>query len=123
LIDNVEVSTSDLAKFHPDDIASFFILKDAAATALYGARGANEAYATRILLTPVPYSRRQIEATSNPDRNQYVYPAVDWMDILTQKSADNQCVNMNISGGGQIARYYIAGSFSQDNEILEIKLN
>jgi TonB-dependent SusC/RagA subfamily outer membrane receptor len=122
LIDNVEVSTSDLAKFHPDDIASFSILKDATATALYGARGANgvilvttkegkegkarvsfrfensfsqptttikmadpitymelanEAAATRTLLTPVPYSRRQIESTANPDRNQYVYPAVD----------------------------------------------
>jgi TonB-linked SusC/RagA family outer membrane protein len=165
LIDNVEVSTSDLAKFHPDDIASFSILKDATATALYGARGANgvilvttkegkegvakvsfrlensfsqptasikmadpitymelanEAYATRSLLTPVPYSRRQIEATSNPDRNQYVYPAVDWMDMLTRETAVNQRANLSISGGGQVARYYIAGSITQDNGILNV---
>jgi TonB-linked SusC/RagA family outer membrane protein len=41
LIDNVELSTNDLARLNVDDIASFVILKDASATALYGARGAN----------------------------------------------------------------------------------
>ncbi|MDR1913513.1 MAG: carboxypeptidase-like regulatory domain-containing protein, partial [Clostridiales bacterium] len=41
LIDNVEVTTTDLARMQPDDIASFSIMKDATATALYGARGAN----------------------------------------------------------------------------------
>jgi TonB-linked SusC/RagA family outer membrane protein len=41
LIDNVELSASDLARLQVDDIASFSILKDASATALYGARGAN----------------------------------------------------------------------------------
>ena len=41
LIDNVEVSSNDLSRLHPDDIQSFSILKDATATALYGARGAN----------------------------------------------------------------------------------
>src|SRR5690606_27663687 len=41
LIDNIEVTSRDLARLNPDDIASFSILKDASATALYGARGAN----------------------------------------------------------------------------------
>lgn len=41
LIDNVEVTTTDLARLVPDDIASFSIMKDATATAIYGARGAN----------------------------------------------------------------------------------
>lgn len=41
LIDNVELTTTDLARLQVDDIASFVILKDASATALYGARGAN----------------------------------------------------------------------------------
>ncbi|BDD07613.1 SusC/RagA family TonB-linked outer membrane protein [Fulvitalea axinellae] len=41
LIDGIELGTEDLAGLHPDDIASFSIMKDAAATALYGARGAN----------------------------------------------------------------------------------
>jgi TonB-linked SusC/RagA family outer membrane protein len=41
LIDGVEVTTTALARLQVDDIANFSILKDATATALYGARGAN----------------------------------------------------------------------------------
>ncbi len=41
LIDGVELGASDLQRLQPDDIASFSIMKDASATALYGARGAN----------------------------------------------------------------------------------
>ncbi|MDR3245790.1 MAG: TonB-dependent receptor [Prevotellaceae bacterium] len=165
LIDNMEISSSDLAKIHPDDIQSFSILKDATATALYGARGANgvilvttkegqegkakisfrfensfsspttkvemadpisymrlanEAVSTRKSTSPIPYSNSQIDNTMNPNRNQYVYPAVDWMDMLTKDVTANQRANMNISGGGTVARYYVAGSFSQDNGILNV---
>jgi TonB-linked SusC/RagA family outer membrane protein len=41
LVDNIELSANDLARLNVDDIASFSILKDASAAALYGARGAN----------------------------------------------------------------------------------
>lgn len=41
LIDGIEMSTNDLARLNVDDIASFSVLKDASAAALYGARGAN----------------------------------------------------------------------------------
>ncbi|MDU1890348.1 MAG: TonB-dependent receptor [Dysgonomonas sp.] len=41
LIDNIELTTDDLARLNVDDIAQFSIMKDATATALYGARGAN----------------------------------------------------------------------------------
>jgi TonB-linked SusC/RagA family outer membrane protein len=41
LIDNMEVTTDDLARLPPDDIASFSILKDATSSAVYGSRGAN----------------------------------------------------------------------------------
>ena len=41
LIDGLEVTTNDLARIEPDNIASFSIMKDATATSLYGARGAN----------------------------------------------------------------------------------
>lgn len=40
-IDGVEASTGDLSALPPEAIESFSILKDATATALYGARGAN----------------------------------------------------------------------------------
>ena len=41
LIDGIQMTSSDLARLQPDDIASFSILKDATATALYGAQGGN----------------------------------------------------------------------------------
>lgn len=41
LIDNVESSKVDLARLSPEDIESFSVMKDASATAMYGARGAN----------------------------------------------------------------------------------
>lgn len=41
LIDGIELTTNDLARLQVDDIASFSILKDATATALYGSRAAN----------------------------------------------------------------------------------
>ncbi|WP_245957855.1 TonB-dependent receptor [Niabella yanshanensis] len=41
MVDGVEVTATDLARLQPDDIGSFSIMRDATATALYGARGAN----------------------------------------------------------------------------------
>ncbi len=41
LIDGIESTPTDMARLQPDDIASFSVLKDATAAAVYGARGAN----------------------------------------------------------------------------------
>ena len=41
LLDGVEISAADLNNIPPETIESFSILKDASATAIYGARGAN----------------------------------------------------------------------------------
>ncbi len=41
LVDNMEVSTEDLARIPVDDIEGFSILRDATASAVYGSRGAN----------------------------------------------------------------------------------
>ena len=164
LVDNVELTANDLSRLHPDDIQSFSILKDATATALYGARGANgvilittkegregkaqvsfrfensfssptttlkmadpitymemanEAALTRNPQAPLQYYNSKIDNTVR-QTNPYVYPAVDWMDMLTKRTTVNQRANLNISGGGTVARYYIAASFSQDNGILKV---
>ena len=41
LLDGFEITANELSRVQPDDIASFSIMKDATATSLYGARGAN----------------------------------------------------------------------------------
>ncbi len=164
LIDGVEMTSDDLARLTTDDIASFSIMKDANATALYGARGANgvilvntkegkegkmrvqlriegsysaptenveiadpvtymrlhnEAVRTRNALTALPYSTAKIVNTErgiDPLR----YPAIDWKDMLFDDHTFNQRYNLNVSGGGAIARYYISAAYSKDNGIIKM---
>ena len=66
------------------------------------------------------YPQSKIDRTRDPNRNQYVYPAVDWLDMLTRNHSLNQRANINLTGGGDAATYYIAGSFSHDNGILKV---
>ncbi len=170
LVDNIELTANDLARLQVDDIASFSILKDASATALYGARGANgvilvttkegaegpakinvrfensisqatqslevadpitfmkmynEAITTRNPLGVPAYTQndifnRQQTLDNAPGSNKYVYPAVDWLDELFKKNTSNQRLNGSVSGGGKIARYYIATSYNLDNGILKV---
>lgn len=163
LIDGVEFTSTDLARLQPDDIGSFSIMKDASATALYGARGANgvilvttkegkegkakvsfrmensismptqnveladpitymklhnEAVKTRDPLGLQPYSQHKIDNTI-AGGNPYLYPAVDWRKEMFKEQTMNQRGNLNVSGGGQVARYYFAGTFNKDNGILK----
>ncbi|MDR6342028.1 TonB-linked SusC/RagA family outer membrane protein [Filimonas zeae] len=170
LIDNIELTASDLARLQVDDIASFSILKDASAAALYGARGANgvilvttkegkagkakisvrleqaiskptqniqladpitymkaynEAITTRDPLATPFFTPNQIlntQATWNnaPGSNPYVFPAVDWMDMLFKKQTSTRRANFNVSGGNDITKYYMAGSYNRDNGILQV---
>jgi TonB-linked SusC/RagA family outer membrane protein len=162
LIDNNESTTAELSRLQPDDVASFSIMKDATATALYGSRGANgvilvttkegkegkaridirfeeaisrptdmvkladpvtymklhnEAALTRNSLALRPYSQNKIDNTV-AGGNPYVYPTNDWYDILFKDYTQNHRLNFSVSGGGEIARYYLAGSVINDNGLL-----
>ena len=163
LIDGVESSSTDLARLQPDDINAFSVLKDATATAVYGARGANgvilvttklgkaekarfdarvetsissntrnfkfadnitymelanEAALTRDPLANLPYSQNKIEHTRNGD-NPYLYPNNNWIDQLVKDYTVNQRYNMSVSGGGNIAQYYVSGTVNVDNGVLK----
>lgn len=164
LIDGIELSADDLSRLNPDDVQSFSIMKDATATALYGARGANgvilvttkegregktkisfryeesfskptqeielsdpiaymnlfnEAVRTRNPLGAIPYTESKIRNTEK-GTNEFVYPAMDWQNLLFKNYAQNRRFNMNVNGGGKVAQYYIAGSAKQDNGMLNV---
>lgn len=164
LIDGVEVTSSELARLQPDDIASFSIMKDATSSALYGARGANgvilvttkegkegklnvsvrfeesfstptrsidiadpitymlkhnEAVTTRNPLAAQPYSQEKVDNTI-AGVNPYIYPAVDWYNMLFKDMTNNHRFNMSLSGGGKVARYYVALTYNKDNGILKV---
>lgn len=164
LIDGVEFSSDDLSRLNTDDIASFSIMKDANATALYGARGANgvilvttkegvegkaklsvryetslsqpaseveladpitymkmhnEAVKTRNPLGSLPYSNEKIDNTGK-GLNPNVYPMTDWQNMLFKDQTMNHRLNLNLSGGGKVARYYVAAAYNQDNGMLKV---
>lgn len=43
-----------------------------------------------------------------------MYPNVDWQDVLLKDGAWTKRVTLNVSGGGSTARYYMSGSFVED---------
>jgi TonB-linked SusC/RagA family outer membrane protein len=45
----------------------------------------------------------------------YLYPDVDWLGELMKNQTTQQRVNLNVTGGGTIARYYISGAFYNEN--------
>jgi TonB-linked SusC/RagA family outer membrane protein len=84
LIDNVELSADDLARLNVDDIAQFSIMKDATATALYGARGANGV----ILVTtkegregPAKVSIRMEQSISEPTKMVKLADPITYMEL------------------------------------------
>lgn len=60
------------------------------------------------------YSPDEIEAYRTQS-DPYLYPSVDWLDELMNSSATNQRVNLNVTGGGPVARYYVSGAFYNEN--------
>ena len=152
LVDGIE---RDLDLVDTDDIASFSILKDASASAVYGVRGANGV----ILITTkkgeegkpainvrtefgftsptkrpkMLDSARWVELYNEASSTKYysdevmqkyrehsdpdLYPDVDWFDALFDDMAENQRVNLSITGGGDIVKYYVSGSFYNESSI------
>lgn len=164
LIDGFEANPDDLARLEPDDVESFSIFKDAAATSVYGARGANgiisvktksgregetiirarldlnvatptetidllegveymkmynEAQSTRNPLLGQFYSEQKIQSTKD-NVDPMIYPNVNWYDKLFKKSTMNRSVNLNVSGGGDVATYYVSAGMENESGLLKV---
>jgi len=80
----------------------------------------NEAVLTRNPLGLIPYSPTKVANTKDPNRNPYVYPVNDWYGMLFKDFASNRHLNFSASGGGTVARYYIAASYINDTGNLKV---
>ena len=60
------------------------------------------------------YTADEIEKYGN-QTDPYLYPSVDWLDEIMKERTTAQRANLNVTGGGKIARYYISGSFYNEN--------
>lgn len=78
---------------------------------------ANEAVLTRDPLGVLPYSQNKIDHTEAGD-DPLKYPNNNWVNTLIKDYTVNQKFDMNVSGGGKTAQYYIAGTYNIDRGIL-----
>jgi TonB-linked SusC/RagA family outer membrane protein len=87
LIDGIESNTHDLARLQPDDIAGFSILKDATATSLYGARGANGVILINTktgVSGKMKFSFRVENSTSANTRNLELADNISFMNLANE---------------------------------------
>lgn len=83
----------------------------------------NEAEASRGTgdITP-KYSEEQIKYTEQ-GINPYVYPNVDWYDLIYKSGNYNQRANINVSGGGSRVTYYMSLQANHDTGLLNAPKN
>jgi TonB-linked SusC/RagA family outer membrane protein len=79
----------------------------------------NEAIKTRDPMGLALYTPEKILMT---ERGLYpdIYPATDWYKATFNDVTINQRANISVSGGGAIARYYVAANISNDNGNMKI---
>lgn len=155
------VQGRDINAFDPEDISSFTILKDAAATAVYGVAGANgviliqtkkgkpgkpvlmfnynqginsftktpqltngEQYMTlrneaeAATGLPPDYSQAYIDSTV-AGRQPYLYPNVNWMKALFNKTAESRRANFSARGGSENASYYVSLAYYDEKSLMK----
>jgi len=79
---------------------------------------ANEALVTRYPLRAPLYSQEKI-AQTEAGADPYLYPNNNWLKMLIKDYTNNQRYNLNMSGGGKIAQYYVSGTYNIDNGVLK----
>ena len=89
LVDGMEIGSDDLARLQTDDIESFSIMKDAIATSLYGARGANG-----VILVTTKEGREGRARVSVRVENSWSMPTqmVELADPITYMRLNNEAV-------------------------------
>lgn len=80
----------------------------------------NEALLSRTPNAIPKYTQDVIDATRNRV-NPYMYPDVDWKDVIFKDVAMNQRANVNIQGGGSKATYYMSIQATHDTGLLNSK--
>ncbi|MRX65388.1 SusC/RagA family TonB-linked outer membrane protein [Maribacter sp. RZ05] len=154
VVDGFALEDNDNNSINTSDIESIDILKDASATAIYGARGANgvimittksgkEGMPTisfdryfglqndlKRIETMDPYDFAVLQMEIDPVNSPYVYlekpgrtledyktyEKIDWYDKVL-RTGTMQSNNLSISGGNEKTKYYMSGSYLEQEGI------
>ncbi|GHT22749.1 SusC/RagA family TonB-linked outer membrane protein [Bacteroidia bacterium] len=65
------------------------------------------------------YSEQKIQATIRGD-NPMIYPNMDWYDMLFNKQTINTKANLNVSGGGKVANYFVSAGYENESGLLKV---
>lgn len=79
----------------------------------------NEAIKTRDPMGLAMYSEEKIGMTA-AGRYPHLFPAINWYDTMLKDVTSNQRANVSLSGGGPLARYYVAANISHDNGNIKV---
>ncbi len=79
----------------------------------------NEARLTRDPILGSFYSEQKIQSTAQ-GLDPMIFPNIDWYDELFKKQTFNTKANINVSGGGNIATYYVAGGYDHETGLLNV---
>ncbi|GHT23165.1 SusC/RagA family TonB-linked outer membrane protein [Bacteroidia bacterium] len=79
----------------------------------------NQARISRDPNKGVFYDEQKIQSTMRGD-NPMIYPNVDWYDMLFNKQTVNTKANLNISGGGKVANYFVSAGYDNESGLLKV---
>lgn len=116
LVDGIESTNTDLARLQPDDIATFSVLKDATAAAVYGARGANGVLiiTTKAGVAGATSLTGRIEnSISSNTRNFKLTDNITYMEL-----ANEAALTRNSPGGLPYSQTKINRTIAGDNPLL-----
>jgi TonB-linked SusC/RagA family outer membrane protein len=116
LIDNVESSSVDLARLQTDDIASFSVLKDASAAAVYGSRGANGVILVTTKLGIPGKTKFNFRAESTISTNTKNYQLTD--NISYMRDANEAALTRDAVNGVPYTENKIAHTIAGDDPYL-----
>ena len=134
---NGSVSTiSPLSTINPQDIVSMEILKDASATAIYGAQGANgvvlittkrgkagEAKFTYDGMMAVQVNVGELEPSSIYGDPSLLGVGTNWQDAIFRTALQHQH-QVSAQGGTEKIKYYVSGSYmDQDGTLIGSSFN
>ncbi len=69
------------------------------------------------------YGQQKIISTQR-EEFPMLYPNIDWYEYLFNNQTFNTKANINVSGGGKVATYYVAGGFDHETGLLKVdKMN
>jgi TonB-linked SusC/RagA family outer membrane protein len=148
-IESLGFMTNPFISINPEDIASVEVLKDAAATAMYGSRGSNgvilittkegryyqspklrlgyyagvsEIAKRYDLMDGKEYASYYNHAAQNVGQSDNLYevdqqPDADWQSLLLRRGFVQQA-NASLSGGNAKTRYFVSGTFRDEEGYL-----